>query len=128
MNIRSLLLTLFALLMLGLSTYAGGKKDKKSRTDENRPHLVQTQTAITPLGDDRIEFRMIKNDRSTVKVRILTNSGSLIYVDRIRKNNQVRTTYDIAEFPAGQYRIEVIENGTVVAEKVITKDRSTATY
>lgn len=61
-----------------------------------------------------------------MKVRVYTKSGKLLYTDISRKKGDTKVSYDISQFPAGDYTFELYKNRELVCSKAIVKQVSIA--
>ena len=63
------------------------------------------QASINHKKRDTVEVVVQKFDDDVVRVNIYGKTGVLIHRDVLRKNNNVRLTYDISGFPDGEFKI-----------------------
>lgn len=61
-----------------------------------------------------------------MKVRVYTKSGKLLYTDVSRKKGDTKVSYDISQFPSGNYTFELYKNSELVSSKAIVKQVSIA--
>ena len=111
-----MILSLLAALMISCSVYATPDRvQKDGLQDEN------AQTAINLHRNDVVVVHVLKKPEQLVGIRICDNNGIVLKKNRLKKDNQVKMSYDISAFPDGDYCFEITQNGAVIARKVVTK-------
>lgn len=94
----------------------GSVASLNAQTNENNTP-VETQVNINHRSRDFVEVTLKKDSSDVVRVNIYGRTGVLLHRDVVRKENLVRFTYDLSQFPTGVYAIEIEENKRVIQKK-----------
>ncbi|MBC8485249.1 MAG: T9SS type A sorting domain-containing protein [Bacteroidetes bacterium] len=115
---KTLVLTT-VLVVLSTLTYAQSEKENadKAKTVDSESVICN----LYPSSDDQVTLKLRKETGDKVTVKVKEDNGSLVYRKRIKKANNNKITYDIAQFPNGSYIFEVTKDKKVVYSKVIRK-------
>ena len=77
---------------------------------------------LSQVSNEHLIFRLIKENKDVFKVRVFDAEGKTLYCHRIKKNNKSKTTFDISEFPAGEYKFQIVKNKEVLFTETVEKN------
>ena len=99
---------------------ASAQKPAPKQADSNEMSKSAIEVAVLQHSDDEVTLLMEKAPRELVRIRVYEGS-KLLYAQRVKREATANITYDISEFPDGNYRIEVMKNKEVVYTAAIKK-------
>ena len=91
------------------------RKEKKEASAAAAPKVYKA--SINQRKGDLVAVHFMKLPGQKVTITIKDESGKTLYSESVKKYNQMIKKYDLNEFPAGEYKVE-INNGS---EKLIKK-------
>ena len=107
------------LVVLTTLTYAQSEKENADKAKAVNPESVICN--LYPSADNQVTLILRKETGDKVTVKVKEDDGTLVYRKRIKKSNNNKITYDIAQFPNGSYTFEVAKDKEVVYSKVVRK-------
>ena len=79
------------------------------------------ELSLTRLSNHEFIFRLLKEEGDVFKVRVMDSDGNRLYCHKIKKHNKSKTTFDISEFPTGEYTFHIVRNNKVLYTEKIEK-------
>jgi len=121
---KTLVLTT-ALVVLSTLTFAQSEiENKESQLVLNTEDV---KASIFPNSNDMVTLVLEKKPGEVVTLKIKEENGKLVYQKRIKKVDSTKIKFDIREFPAGEYKFELVKGTKVLYSKTIIKsDRKLA--
>lgn len=102
---KNFILTIVTIAFIGVSSL-------KAQTKCTQNTLVN----INHKSKSQVEVTLKKNPEDVVKINIYGKTGVLLHRDVLKKENYIRLSYDISQFPDGVYSIEVVENKNTIKQ------------
>jgi hypothetical protein len=113
--------TLILTAALAVSTaLAGAQKPAPTSDDSVEMKKTSVEVAVLQHANDEVTLLMEKAPRELVRIKVY-EGNKLIYMQRVKKEATANITYDISEFPDGNYTIEVVKDKEVVYTSDIKK-------
>jgi len=118
---------LFAVTILMTSLFSNVSAQNEKNDKSNITKFEQVQISYDMKDLVTVEyFDALTQSPWKMKVRVYEESGKLLYSSVSRKKGNARVSYDISQFPAGNYTFELYKNRESVYTKAIVKKESVA--
>jgi hypothetical protein len=75
-------------------------------------------------SDSTVSLQMAKQPGEVIKIRIRKDDNKLLYQNRVKSHTIARLTYDLHEFPVGDYTFEIVKDKEVVFAKKVSRNNS----
>jgi hypothetical protein len=104
--------------LVAAATFSFGQKEASESNKEVKQSGIEV--ALLQHADDEVTLLMEKEPRKLVTIKVYEDN-KLLYMQRVRKEATANITYDISEFPAGDYVFEVVKDKEVVYSAKVHK-------
>lgn len=113
---KALILT----IALALTATLGMAQFPQSKADDSCCYVSENiRAAIIDNDDSTVDVKIAKLPNELVKIRVYDN-GNIIHQTRVKKHEIVDLSFDLKNYPKGEYKFEIIEGSEVVLSKNIT--------
>ena len=75
--------------------------------------------AILQPDDDHVLVRISQPEGCKTTIRFTDKQGNVLYKRKIAETGNHKITHDISQFPAGTYRVEVLDGRRLVAQRKV---------
>ena len=114
---KTLILTAALAVSAALSS---AQKPAPEKADSSAMTLSTVEVAVLQHANDEVTLLMEKAPRELVRIRVY-EGNKVLYVQRVKREATANITYDISQFPDGNYTIEVVKDKEVVYTTDIKK-------
>ncbi|MCB0805464.1 MAG: hypothetical protein KDC05_06660 [Bacteroidales bacterium] len=77
--------------------------------------------AFYPKTAEALTMIMTKDEDQKIKVRFSDEDNKILFQRKYSKVSGTKVTYDVSEFPSGEYTFEVVKDKEVVYSKTFSK-------
>jgi hypothetical protein len=96
-----------------------------TKSDENAIEYLQNSSgsiaSISKLSEEQVIVRFADNPEAKSKVRVSDEYGNLLYRRTMKDVESAKLTYDISDFPEGNYNFKVYSGGELIAYRKVNK-------
>ncbi len=89
---------------------------------EMKSDLSKVKVAMYSNVTDLVNFIVVKEPKVKLNLKIKDESGSLVYMKRLRRPENRKITFDISSLPEGKYTFELVKGKEVVYSNSISKE------
>lgn len=120
---KTLILTT-ALVVLTALTYA---QFPQNDAPDSCCYVAQDlRVSILQNNDSTVTLKMAKVPGDLVKIRIIEDGDKLLHQRRVKSHALAQLTYDLHNFPEGDYTFEIIKDKKVVYTKKVSRSNSSS--
>jgi hypothetical protein len=102
------------------ATFASAQKPGSASDKDTLDKKSAIEVAVLQHKSDQLTLLMEKEPGELVKIKVYEDN-KILYSQRVKKEASARITYDISNFPNGNYVVEVIKDKDVVYKAEVSK-------
>ena len=118
---------ILALMILALAPACAQTAFSNESVELDQTHVkenvVEFQSKLYQENNQKVNVLFAKKPTDVFQVKIFSDRGVLLYKQKVKKNNLAKMSYDLSQFPDGQYHFKVYCNKELVKEQTFKKSK-----